>query len=369
MAYPVFEPLLPLAVWLSLAAGALVLLAVYGLDLARRIGRGRACSLVGLMGLAIALPLAILLNPTWHERLPPPEGKPQLTILLDASASMATADASSTADATGTTHRWDAARDAARDLAQRMSGECDVRLVTFAASGEAVDEAQLADRRPEGDLTDLSAALGQALAVERPQGQAIVLLSDGAHNAEGGESSVVEAAARAKVLASPIYTRIFGGDTRVRDLAVQVPTPQDLSFVGQQVPVRVQLAPHGLTGQVTQVSLTLDGREIDRREVVLADDRPQEIEFAVHHDQPGVYRYDVRATALTGESTAANNSRMYVLRVVDEPIRVLLLEGKPYWDTKFLLRNLAADGSLEIVSLTRLADNRFLERTLKHRRK
>jgi hypothetical protein len=52
------------------------------------------------------------------------------------------------------------------------------------------------------------------------------------------------------------------------------------------------------------------------------------------------------------------------VRVVDEPVRVLLLEGKPYWDTKFLLRTLAADESIELVSLVQMAPGRFIERRI-----
>ena len=48
-----------------------------------------------LMAAAAAVPLVVLLNPTWLERIPPPPGKPLLTILVDRSASMATRDAGS----------------------------------------------------------------------------------------------------------------------------------------------------------------------------------------------------------------------------------------------------------------------------------
>ena len=58
------------------------------------------------------------------------------------------------------------------------------------------------------------------------------------------------------------------------------------------------------------------------------------------HKTAGLYRYEVRADALPGEVTTVNNTAPLLLRVVDQPIRVLLLEGKPYWDTKFLVRTL-----------------------------
>ena len=59
-----------------------------------------------------------------------------------------------------------------------------------------------------------------------------------------------------------------------------------------------------------------------------------------------------------------NNDESFLLRVVDDPIRVLLLEGKPYWDAKFLIRTLGSDPSIELDSVVRLAQGRFLRRTL-----
>jgi hypothetical protein len=49
---------------------------------------------------------------------------------------------------------------------------------------------------------------------------------------------------------------------------------------------------------------------------------------------------------------------------VNEPIHILLLEGKPYWDSKFLMRTLAADPVIALDSVVRMAENRYLWRSL-----
>ena len=86
--------------------------------------------------------------------------------------------------------------------------------------------------------------------------------------------------------------------------------------------------------------------------------------FYVSHKSSGLYRYEVRADALPGEVTTVNNTAPLLLRVVDQPIRVLLLEGKPYWDTKFLVRTLSADPSIELTSVVQLAEGRLLRRKI-----
>ena len=86
-------------------------------------------------------------------------------------------------------------------------------------------------------------------------------------------------------------------------------------------------------------------------------------------DAAGLYRYEVLADPLPGEVTAANNSAPLLLRVVDQPVRVLLLEGKPYWDTKFLIRSLSTDESIELTAVVQLAEGRLLVRKISRRDK
>ena len=92
------------------------------------------------MAVAAAVPLVILLNPTWLERIPPPAGKPLLTVLLDRSASMATRDA-----ANGQT-RYQAGAEFAAAAARQLSDRYEVRVRTFAetsspAAPEGLSEA------------------------------------------------------------------------------------------------------------------------------------------------------------------------------------------------------------------------------------
>ena len=220
---------------------------------------------------------------------------------------------------------------------------------------------QLTSTEPNGHSTDLASAITSSLEPDRPQGEALLLLSDGIDNA-GGESRVLEAAQKAKAVAAPIYTRTLGGNAGVRDLAIEAELPQDVAFVGQQVPIRARLTAQGLAGAVAKVSLVADGKTVDHQDVSLTGDRPHEVQFQAKHDRSGVYRYELQAEPMPGEATTVNNSSAYVLRVLDEPIRILLLEGKPYWDGKFLTRTLLSDPAVELTSVVRLAEGRFLQR-------
>ncbi len=357
-----FDPYIPLALWVPLAVAAAGLSAAYAwASRGRLLGRRRG-AILALMTVALAVPLAILLNPTWMDRVPPPPGKPLLTVLVDTSASMDVRDAPQQRS------RYQEACRIARTMVKDLGDRYEVRLRSFAAGSSPTGIEALEAKKPEGAATDLAAAIDSALESEQPQGQAVLLLSDGGHNA-GGTARFLDATARAKSQATPIFTHTIGGKAVVPDLAVEVQQPQELAFVRQQVPVVVKLQQRGSLAAQATLRLLLEGKEIEKRTARLVPNGTSEQVFNVKQDAAGLFRYEVLADRLPGEVTVANNTSMLLLRVVDQPVRVLLLEGKPYWDTKFLIRSLATDDSIELTAVVQLAEGRLLERKIARKNK
>src|SRR5829696_6165127 len=92
MTFPTFEPLIPSSLFLALLVLGVGMLVWYASRRPAVVSRGRWWRMIALMGFGLALVLVVLLNPTWVEKVPPPAGRPMLTVLVDASASMATPD-------------------------------------------------------------------------------------------------------------------------------------------------------------------------------------------------------------------------------------------------------------------------------------
>ena len=188
-----------------------------------------------------------------------------------------------------------------------------------------------------------------------------MVLSDGIHNVEDALASVSDAARTARAMAVPVYTKTLGTDAAVEDLDLQVVTPDSLSFVGQQVPMRALLSHPGIIGDA-EVTLSTDGETVATQRVAFSGAGPARVEFTVSREEPGLYRYVMEATPRPGEVVRANNASACYLRVVDQPIRVLVLEGKPYWDFKFLMRRLAEDSGLTVTGAVRMSEGRVLVR-------
>jgi hypothetical protein len=354
-----FEPLVSPALWGTLAILALGLLAWYSRRRPAAVARPVWGAIVTLMATGTAAVLAILLNPTWREPVPPPAGNPLLTLLVDQSASMAVEDAPRGQS------RWKAALELAARAESDLGSRFEVNTRTFAEASAPATAAELAAAKPEGLSTNIGGAIAAALASDRPQGQALLVISDGIHNGAGGIAPLLEVLRTAKAMDVPIYTTTLGGDSTLRDLEISVARPQELAFVGQRVPIPVVLRQRGRLADRAEVVLLQDGKELARETQALPPDGKASLRFHVAQNKSGLYRYDVRVEPNAAEATSINNTASFLLRVVDQPVRLLLLEGKPYWDGKFLLRTLAADPSLEIDALVRVTESRFLLRNIK----
>ncbi len=223
---------------------------------------------MALMAVAAAVPLVILLNPTWLERIPPPAGKPLLTILVDRSASMATRDAGRRPDPLP--GRRGLRR---RPLPGELGDRYEVRVRTFADDLVAgVARRRLSKQEPDGAATDLAAAVQEALEDDRPQGQAMLLLSDGIHNA-GSVERLRQSAAKAKAMAAPVYVKTIGGPAAVNDLEVSLAAA---AGIGLRRPARAGGGqPCGSAGRWRRRPASrclLDGKPVENRDVALKRD-------------------------------------------------------------------------------------------------
>lgn len=314
-----------------------------------------------MLGLGIVGPLLIALNPVWVQPVPPPPGKPTLTVLVDATQSMATPDG----NADGTQSRWRASLDAVSKLPldhQRV----DIRVQSFAdkLTPLNVNTPNLDQSVPPADSTshrsDLTGAIRQTVRSGSSVGHAILLVSDGAHNV-GSVDSLVAAAQEAKSVDTPIYSLTVGSSVGIRNVSVSARTPRMIAFANHPLILRFRIGHSGMTDQTVNAQLWYQNKVIASQKKRLSRDPMQEIKFTLDKAPTELLaRYSVSIEPVEGEATEADNQSSVLVQKLGAPIRVLLLEGKPYWDSKFLCRNLTADPTVDLSCLIQMTSSRYL---------
>ena len=349
------NPLFPAAAILGLGALAAILaLAAYIRSRARARVPWRFALLtvrcVAIAGLVLVLLRPMRAVPNLHEG-----ERPLFAVAIDRSASMKTEDVDG------------ASRDAAVRRAiersramfdREMAGRYDMRYFTFSTATEpgALDQI-IAGDESSGMSTDLASALLQATSVPTNRTLAgLLLISDGRDNM-GNDAR--RAATIVKGANAGVWTVPVGSEVESRDVYATARLKQNFLFVKQPGAVTVTLAQSGFTNQYVDVALFREGKPAGTERAVLTD-RGATVDFPISEDIKGVYRYSVAVTALEGEADINNNKRTVFVRAVDERTKVLLVEAKPYWDTKFLLRALHRDPNIEVTSIVQVKEEKVV---------
>ncbi|QDV43563.1 hypothetical protein Enr13x_34200 [Stieleria neptunia] len=361
------EPRIPMGLWWALAALSAAAIVFYVSRRDWSVTGSRRSAIVLLMMVGLLLPLLVTLNPVYVRPVPRPSGKPRLTVLMDGTASMTVKDVSGESSQS----RWQRGLELA-ELVTSENEDVEVTKQVFYTDEVRplpIPDAGQAGRGgiSHGHLTDLSSALGAVIRKGSPLGHAIVLLSDGAHNA-GSAQSVMSRAKEANALATPIYTVTLGSRVGLTNLSLASRSPRMIAFSDQDLILNVQLGQVGLSGHSTRIQLLTDSKVVDEQTVQLGDQSNQQIRFTIPGGpQKSLQRFRFVAEGVPGEATTSDNETTVLVQRLDLPINILLLEGKPYWDTKFLCRNLSGDPMVSLTSIVKLGNERFLQRRMTHR--
>lgn len=354
------EPKIPMSLWWAIFLAALVSIAWYASRREWPVTTARRIMLTWLLGLGMVGPLLIALNPTWVESVPPLSGNPMLTVLIDGTLSMRTEDVGGER---GTT-RWTRAIDIA-DMVKQENSSIEVRKMVFGDLVTPLSEpGTSATKGPDavGRRTDLGTALKQTSRTGSPLGHAILMIGDGAHNA-GAVESVLQSAKEANALATPIYTVTLGTSVGMKNLLVTAKSSRMIAFPKNPVAIKVSIVHSGLAGQSTQVQLIQGENVLQSKTVRLTAQASQEVRFVIEDGvKEPIERFRIVASEVPEEVTSADNQTTVLVQRLSAPIGVLVLEGKPYWDSKFLARNLARDPVVDLTTIVRLGDGRFLQR-------
>jgi hypothetical protein len=349
----IFDPMVP-APGIALLGALLLFLTVrIYWSVCATVGRPRALALTGFRLAGLGLILALLLQPSRREFLPPPTRDRVTLIGLDSSLSMKQRDA-------GDKSRFDAARslllEAGAVSANGVAGDPGVRLFEFSDDARPVAQSIL-DLAPAGKTTRFHKAVGTMLsAPARDEAvNAVILLTDG-HDFE--MVNPVKTGTMARNHEAPIYAVALGQQGKVRDVAVHITGFQPYCYVKQKSRVNATLRLIGCELEDLTVQLLRQGQVVQTKKVNAQQLQELPVEFEVTEPETGQYEYEVRVPPLENEVDTANNSAITYLNVIDQQLRLLLLEGDPYWDTTFLQRSLMRNDKFDVDALVRFGPNK-----------
>lgn len=319
---------------------------------AARLTPGQKFTLLGLRVLATLAVILLLLQPSRIEEIPRAKHNRAVLVAVDSSLSMTQPDE-------GGASRLDAARKLLRDngfLGGVGSEEVDIRLFQFDADASSITPEGVDTLQAEGETTRFHKSItSMAESVTDTDIEAMVILSDG-HDFELENSTRTAEVARRKRF--PIFAIPFGSTGNVRDIAVRIDNYQPYAYVNQTTMVSGRLRLIGCEYETLTVQLLRNGKLVSTQNVTAGEEPEIPVAFSIKEPETGQFQYEIKAVITDKETDINNNNAFTYLNVIDEKIRVLILEGSPYWDTTFLQRSLYRNDKIELDAILAFAKNR-----------
>ncbi len=307
------------------------------------------------MRLAFVAALAVLLM--GPSRMPPETSaanRPRLSILLDTSESMQTADAEGMSRLRFAVTRFLSApqlQKLAQDYNVELSG-FDEKLRPLSAGQLQKDDAALATGKATYLVDSVSAALSKIPAHETEA--VLCVISDG-HDTQ--DAPIQPAATSARSRKIPVYSIGLGGETMERDAALLAVPMQPYLLPGEPGAILVKVYQSGLGEASTMLKLNHNGR-VETVPVPFNHKSVVEMQIPIQHQEPGLFEYAVSIDAVAGEKETGNNAQVVFCEVHKKRIRMLMLEGQPFWDSKFLAQSLRKDERIELTQITQLTEQK-----------
>ena len=197
----------------------------------------------------------------------------------------------------------------------------------------------------------------------------VVLVTDGADGGaengddddNGGHSALGESLLALRAAGIPVYTVGVGSESFDRDIELSRVTAPREALKGTSLVVDLMVSQHGYAGKKVTVLVEDDGRIVGSQEVELpraGEPTPVRVHFRA--DDSGPRRFRFRVPAQDGERIVENNEQDALIDVRAGREKILYFEGEPRWEVKFLRMAVAADSSLQVVTLQRTADGKFM---------
>lgn len=160
----------------------------------------------------------------------------------------------------------------------------------------------------------------------------VVLLTDGRDQAN---SNVVELAAQLGNVSAPVFPVMIGSERRPRDLAISHIDYPQTSYPKDTRVVKALISTSGFQGQPVVVTLEQAGQEPLTQTVVPTSDEA-EVQFEIDEDEIGRHELTLKIEPQPNETRTDNNVQSFAMTIVDDQVRIVLLDGSARWEFRYI---------------------------------
>lgn len=240
----------------------------------------------------------------------------------------------------------------AHPLFESLGGKLDLSYHAFGKSPRMLSDslllkpAEVAGLAADQPVTSIAESLDVVANSGGVPPAGIVLFSDGIDNDSSLRSEAVLRDLGSRGI--PVFT-VPVGLADPDDVALRNIVMQEVAFSGDRVPVRVQIQSKGYEKRTARLSVLLNDRSVSQKQVQLeGGSQFVDIDFRVDVYEKGAARIAVVIEPFGDEISAENNRIERSIRVVNEKVKVLYIEGNARWEFRYLSAILKRDPRIDV---------------------
>jgi uncharacterized membrane protein len=186
----------------------------------------------------------------------------------------------------------------------------------------------------------------------------LVVVSDGADTTD---AELTDALLALKAAGVPVSTVGVGQESLSRDVQIDRVSVPRTALKGTSLMIDVVVTQTGYAGESVMLDVEDEGRIVGSQEVKLpVDGEPAAVRVRFTASDPGARVFRFRIAPRPGELVTQNNQRDALIDIRDTTEKILYFEGEPRPEMAFLNRAVRDDKNLQIATLQRTADNKYM---------
>jgi len=183
----------------------------------------------------------------------------------------------------------------------------------------------------------------------------ITIISDGIFNSGTNSYSKFEK------LNIPIYTIAIGDTTHPSDISVKKVIYNKLIYINKTTEIKTVIRNTNLAGRKVFVTLYDNSGMLGKEQIKLNENGVNSITFDYEPLSLGKQKLTLKVSQLSEEEIHENNSYPFILDVLNDKIKILLIAGAPSSDLSMLTQSLDINENISLNKIVQITNNKFLD--------
>lgn len=221
----------------------------------------------------------------------------------------------------------------------QLTDRFDVKTFAFSDVLSPLDSMQF-----EGKHTDIYHALEQSTSLFKNRQKAIVILTDG-NQTLGSAYKYFDTPQKTQ-----LFPIIYGDTLTYTDLKIDLINTNKYSYLNNEFPVEIFVSYSGVESLTTELKVTRKGSVIHKQNINFSSSNTSRtVSFRTKSTAVGLQSYAVELKAVDNEKNTVNNKGKFVVEVIDQRTKVLMLSNKMHPDLGALKKAIESNEYREVV--------------------